>query len=97
MMRPNSNVCVKMKCDGAYQLSMLMSIYNNEIWTHSLELICLYRVLILAMYILYVLRYLKKKVGCRFRSFVQYSYIVAWAIYTTHIDKFAPTAQQPAY
>ena len=39
-MRSNSSVCVKMKCDGTclyavYQLSMLMSIDDNEILTLS--------------------------------------------------------------
>ena len=42
-MRSNSSVSVKMKCDGAvYQLSMLMSNFDDEILTHSLGLICPY-------------------------------------------------------
>ena len=36
-MRSISSVCVKMKCVGAF--IHLMSIYDNEILSHSLELI----------------------------------------------------------
>ena len=37
-----------------------MSIYDYEILTHSLELICPYCILILVMDVLYMLRYWKK-------------------------------------
>ena len=43
-----------------YQLSMLMSIYDNKILIHTLELMCPYFMLILAMYVLYMLGYLRK-------------------------------------
>ena len=37
-----------------------MSIFDNEILTHTLELICKYCVSILAIYVSYTLRYLRK-------------------------------------
>ena len=51
-MRSISSVCVKMKCDGVF--IHLMSIYDNEILSHSLELIFIFKLSVNFSYVCFI-------------------------------------------